>query len=112
MVWYVSSFDDNHNHTLARPDEVPFLWSHRKINEFQKAEIQSLVAQGVRKSAIMQSFIGKSGWYDGVGFVRRDLYNSCAKEKRKLLSQGDGSTVIGIMMTRKKNDPSFFSSTI
>ena len=67
-----------------------------------------MVAQGVRKSVIMDSFIAKSGWYGGVGFVRRDLYNVCAKEKRKLLSQGDGSTVIGLMEARKKNDPSFF----
>ena len=29
-VWYVISFEDKHNHMLAKPDEVPFLWSHRK----------------------------------------------------------------------------------
>jgi hypothetical protein len=32
-VWFVAQFDDKHSHVLATPDEVPFLWSHRKINE-------------------------------------------------------------------------------
>jgi zinc finger SWIM domain-containing protein 3 len=33
-VWWVSSFEDKHNHISAKPDEVPFLWSHRKIKEY------------------------------------------------------------------------------
>ena len=39
QVWCVGKFFDEHNHILARYDEVPFLWSHRKIKDFQKAEI-------------------------------------------------------------------------
>jgi hypothetical protein len=35
-VWYVESFDDKHSHMLARPDEVPFLWSHRKSKSTKK----------------------------------------------------------------------------
>ena len=48
-LWIVQSFNDKHNHVLARPDEVPFLWSHRKINDSQRAEILSLSNMGVRK---------------------------------------------------------------
>lgn len=33
-VWFVAAFFDEHNHDLARPDEVPFLWSHRRIDDF------------------------------------------------------------------------------
>ena len=107
-VWRVSSFQDSHNHKLASPDEVPFLWSHRKIKEFQKAEILSMGAAGVRTHTIMDSFIGKAGWYGDVGFTRRDIYNLCSKEKRKMRSKGDAATAIGIMADRKKRDPSFF----
>jgi hypothetical protein len=30
-VWYVAAFVDDHNHVLARPDEVAFLRSHRRV---------------------------------------------------------------------------------
>ena len=100
-VWYVESFEDKHSHMLAGPDEVPFLWSHRKIKEYQKHEIMSMGAVGIRIHDMMDCFISKHVWYGGVGFTRRDIYNLCAKEKRKLLSKGDAATAIGIMASRK-----------
>ncbi|XP_073356524.1 protein FAR1-RELATED SEQUENCE 5-like isoform X3 [Aegilops tauschii subsp. strangulata] len=100
-VWYVDSFEDKHSHILAGPDEVPFLWSHRKIKEYQRAEILSMAAAGIRIHDMMDSFISKHVWYGGVGFTRREIYNLCAREKRKLLSKGDAATVIGIMVSRK-----------
>nr|XP_051211224.1 protein FAR1-RELATED SEQUENCE 3-like [Lolium perenne] len=42
------------------------------------------------------------------GYVRRDLYNLCSKEKRKLLAKDDAATTIGIMLSRKEKDPSFY----
>nr|XP_045089503.1 protein FAR1-RELATED SEQUENCE 11-like [Aegilops tauschii subsp. strangulata] len=107
-VWYVDSFEDKHSHILAGPDEVPFLWSHRKIKEYQRAKILSMGAAGIRIHDMMDSFISKHVWYGGVGFTRREIYNLCAREKRKLLSKGDAATVIGIMVSRKQRDPSFF----
>ncbi|XP_073362439.1 protein FAR1-RELATED SEQUENCE 11-like [Aegilops tauschii subsp. strangulata] len=100
-VWYVESFEDKHSHMLAGPDEVPFLWSHRKIKEYQKHEIMSMGAAAIRIHDMMDCFISKHVWYDGVGFTRREIYNLCAKEKRKLLSKGDAATAIGIMASRK-----------
>nr|XP_040251963.1 protein FAR1-RELATED SEQUENCE 5-like [Aegilops tauschii subsp. strangulata] len=107
-VWYVDSFEDKHSHILAGPDEVPFLWSHRKIKEYQRAEILSMGAAGIRIHDMMDTFISKHVWYGGVGFTRREIYNLCAREKRKLLSKGDAAIVIGIMVSRKQRDPSFF----
>ena len=107
-VWYVASFEDKHSHMLAGPDEVPFLWSHRKIKEYQKHEIMSMGAAGIRIHDMMDSLISKHVWYGGVGFTRREIYNLCAREKRKLLSKGDAATAIGIMASRKQRDPSFF----
>ena len=46
-VWFVATFLDDHNHDLARPDEVPFLWSHRRTDDFQKAEILALSGKGI-----------------------------------------------------------------
>ena len=70
-----------------------------------------MAAGGIRKHTIMDSFISRYVWYGGVGFTRRDLYNMCCMEKRKLLLKGDATTTIRIMEKRKKKDPSFFSST-
>ena len=53
-IWYVSKFNDKHNHQFALPDEVPFLWSHRKIKDFQKAEILAM-------SAIVYYFLWQLG---------------------------------------------------
>ncbi|KAK1643049.1 hypothetical protein QYE76_060885 [Lolium multiflorum] len=74
----------------------------------KKAEILAMGAAGIRKHTIMDSMISRSGWYGGVGYVRRDLYNLCGKEKRKLLAKGDAATTIGIMLSRKEKDPSFY----
>ncbi|XP_037462060.1 protein FAR1-RELATED SEQUENCE 11-like [Triticum dicoccoides] len=107
-VWYVETFEDKHSHMLAGPDEVPFLWSHRKIKEYQKDEIMSMRAAGIRIHDMMDCFINKHVWYGGVGFTRHEIYNLCAKEKRKLLSKGDAATAIGIMASRKQRDPNLF----
>ena len=109
-IWYVSKFNDKHNHQFALPDEVPFLWSHRKIKDFQKAEILAMSAIGVRKHVIMANFIGRFGGYGKVGFMRKDLYNMCSREKRKLLADGDATTAIAMLEMRKKKYPDFFSS--
>jgi zinc finger SWIM domain-containing protein 3 len=107
-LWVVGRFDDNHNHILAAPDEVPFLRSQRKIKDFQKSQILSMGAIGIRKYIIMRDFISKYGSFDKVGFVSKDVYNFCSREKRKLIEKGDARTALRIMMSRKEKDPDFF----
>lgn len=67
-----------------------------------------MAAAGVRKHMIMSSFIGKYGRYIKVGFTRKDLYNMCCREKRKLLADGNATTAIGMRERRKKKYPDFF----
>lgn len=108
----VQDFRDIHNHVLARPDEVPFLRSHRKINDSQRAEILALGAMGVRKHLMYRRFIAKSGGsYAGVGFTRKDMYNMWSSENMKLLYEGDANTTLKMMAARKKKDSEFFMST-
>ncbi|XP_024310579.1 uncharacterized protein LOC112268744 [Brachypodium distachyon] len=54
-IWYVGKFVDDHSHPLARPDEIPFLRSHRRIKDFQKAEILAMGAADIRKHQIMDT---------------------------------------------------------
>ena len=107
-IWYVSSFNDDHSHVLARPDEVTFLWSHNQIKEYQKAEILTMAGAGIRKHMIYDQLVSRYGSYAKASFGRKKLYNMCYREKMKLLAQGDADTAIGIMMTRKERDPDFF----
>jgi hypothetical protein len=44
QVWQVVKFVYKHSHTIAALDEVPFLWSRRKIKYFQRAEILAYAA--------------------------------------------------------------------
>jgi hypothetical protein len=74
---------------------------------YQRADILSLGAAGMRKYQIMKHFLRRCG-YGGVGFVRQDLYNLCCREKRKLIAKADAATALCIMAARKKNDPEFF----
>ena len=58
-LWSVGRFKDNHNRVLARPDEVPYLRSHRKIKDFEKGEKLASEAAGVKKHVIIDNMISK-----------------------------------------------------
>ncbi|KAM0874840.1 hypothetical protein ACQ4PT_037176 [Festuca glaucescens] len=60
-LWRVAKFVYKHSHKCAEPNESPFLRSHRRIKDFQKAEILALAAAGVRKHVIMDTFLSKGG---------------------------------------------------
>jgi hypothetical protein len=56
----------------------------------------------VRTHMIMTTFMRKYGGFSKVEFTRKDLYNMCCRVKRKLLADGDATTAIGIMESRKE----------
>ena len=66
-IWYVSSFSDDHSHTLARPDEVIYLRSHNQIKEYQKLEILAMAGVGLKKYWIYDNFVSRYGSYSGGG---------------------------------------------
>jgi hypothetical protein len=61
-----------------------------------------MLPHGVRMHMIMTTFMSKYGGFDKVEFTRKDLYNMCCCEKRKLLADGDATTTIGMMESRKE----------
>ena len=99
---------DEHNHRLAMPDEVPFLWSHRKIKDFHRNEIMSMEAAGIRKHVIRDVLQCRYGGYDKVGIVTKDIYNYCSKNKRSRIAEGDARTVLGLLLKRRNTDPDFY----
>ena len=103
----MNNFVDEHNHRLAMPDELPFLWSHRKIKDFHRNEIMSMEAAGIRKHVIRDVLQCRYGGYDKVGIVTKDIYNYCSKNKRSRIAEGDARTVLGLMLKRKNSDQIF-----
>ncbi|KAL6863757.1 hypothetical protein ACP4OV_016660 [Aristida adscensionis] len=106
--WYIDNFIDEHNHCLAAPDETPFLWSHWKMKDFQKTEIMSMEAAGIRKHVIMDVLQCRYGGYDKVGIVRKDIYNYSSRYKRSRIEEGDARTVLSLMQRRQQSEPDFY----
>ncbi|CAN6275242.1 unnamed protein product [Urochloa humidicola] len=105
-VWYVHNFVDEHNHRMATPDEVPFLWSHRKMKDFLKSDIISMEAIGIRTHVIRDVLQCRYG--EKVGCVTKDVYNFSSRHKRSRIMEGDARTVLGLMQRRQREDPDFY----
>ncbi|XP_020080142.1 protein FAR1-RELATED SEQUENCE 5-like [Ananas comosus] len=106
--WFVHNFVDEHNHDFAGPDEVPFLRSHRTINDVQKSDIVSLEIAGLRKHQIMNVLEHHHGGYKNVGFTSKDLYNFSCRNKKSRILEGDAETVLKLMSERQEGDVEFF----
>ncbi|KAM3279050.1 hypothetical protein ACQJBY_046378 [Aegilops geniculata] len=75
--WFFKEFVDQHNHEFTKPDQTPFLWSHRGLNDAQKAHAIEYGIGGLRTHHIMEVMVRHHAGYDKVGCVSRDLYNFC-----------------------------------
>ena len=80
--WFVKEFKDRHNHEFTKPEQTPFLWSHRGLNDAQKADVIEYGIGGLRTHKIMEVMEKQYGHYGKVGFVSRDLYNFIAEYKK------------------------------
>ena len=89
-------------------NEVPFLWSHRKMKDFQKTEIMAMEGVGIRKHVIMDVLQCRYGGYGKVGIIRKDAYNFSSRYKRSRIADGDAMAVLGLMQSRQKDDPDFY----
>lgn len=106
--WYVHNYIDTHNHRMARPNEVAFLFSHRKISHVQKKEILAYQTAGLRKYQIMDVMEQQYGGPYNVGYVTRDLYNYSYLNKKAKIADGDANAVLELMKQKQMEDPDFF----
>lgn len=58
---------------------------YQQISEIDKAQIDDLQLQGIRNYHIMGYMVSKKGWYDGVEFTKKDMYNYFDKKCVQLL---------------------------
>lgn len=107
-IWYVDKYIDTHNHVMARPNEVAFLFSHRQISERQKKEILAYQTAGLRKYQIMDVMEKQYGGPYNVGHVIKDLYNFSFLNKKAKIADGDANAVFRYMKQKQQEDPEFF----
>ncbi|RYR04271.1 hypothetical protein Ahy_B06g083928 [Arachis hypogaea] len=74
-MWYVSRFIEEHNHELLLSKFVEYLRSHRKISDFEKAQLNSMREIGISIPKIYESFATQAGGFNMVSFTKQDMYN-------------------------------------
>ncbi|XP_044400061.1 protein FAR1-RELATED SEQUENCE 5 [Triticum aestivum] len=106
--WFVKDFVDQHNHEFTKPDQTPFLWSHRGLNDPQKADAIEYGIGGLRTHQIMDVMEKQHGGYDKVGCVSRDLYNFIAEYKKQRIEGFDAQYMLNYMAAQEERDSEFF----
>ena len=106
--WFVKDFVDQHNHEFTKPDQTPFLWSHRGLNDPQKADAIEYGIGGLRTHQIMDVMEKQHGGYDKVGCVSRDLYNFVAEYKKQRIEGFNAQYMLNYMAAQEERDSEFF----
>ncbi|KAL7212173.1 hypothetical protein ACSBR2_014946 [Camellia fascicularis] len=106
--YVVTYFVGEHNHPLAAPYCVPFLWSHRFVTSADQAQAKAIRNVGMRTSQIMDFMVHQSGGYEKVGFIHRDLHNQFQVERKVQLTEGDTEGALGYLSAKLDADPLFF----
>ncbi|ESR41773.1 hypothetical protein CICLE_v10013892mg, partial [Citrus x clementina] len=86
-AWISTILTAYHNHNLTLPHHVHYIRAHRKIHEYM---------------------VQCSGGYSEVGYMRRDVENVVASQKRKQLQDFDSESCIAYLNGKKSSDPSFY----
>ncbi|KAB2620597.1 protein FAR1-RELATED SEQUENCE 5-like [Pyrus ussuriensis x Pyrus communis] len=106
--WKVSTFDPEHNHELAMPEERQFLRSNRKISEAHMGAIKTMANAGIRTTNTYSYLAEEVGGSQNVGFTKTDCYNFVSREKRIMLEAGDAQSLINHFKRKQAEDPMFF----
>ncbi|XP_021764699.1 protein FAR1-RELATED SEQUENCE 5-like [Chenopodium quinoa] len=87
--WYVKDFLAEQN----GHDPIPMnQMSHREVTEGDKIRIKALINSGVKPSITMRNLTQSAGGIRELGFLKKDLYNTCEKFKREEIKDGDKET--------------------
>lgn len=80
--WYVTCFDDDHNHKPVDEMYRGMLAAHRKMTDGDILQMNNFRKVGIGAPEIYNSFASQSGGYGRVGFRKKDIYNQIGKQRR------------------------------
>ena len=85
--WYVSLFNNDHNHEVLGSKYVELLRSHKKMFDAEIAHLNNMREIGISIPKIYQSFASQCRGFNLVGFRKRDLYNQVKRQRQ--IEDGD-----------------------
>ncbi|KAJ1390846.1 Zinc finger, PMZ-type [Sesbania bispinosa] len=93
--WYVTWFDDDHNHDLMSDAHCGMLPAHQKMSKGHVMQMNNFLKAGIRPPHILAAFARQAGGYEKVGFRKKHMYNQIGQQRR---NQGDdGKSAIGYL---------------
>ncbi|KAJ1427412.1 FAR1 DNA-binding domain [Sesbania bispinosa] len=84
--WHVKAFSDDHNHELLGQQFVGMLPAHRKMDECDLLQMNSMRDAGIGVTQIYGLGANQSGGYERMAFRKRDMYNEIEKQRRMQVS--------------------------
>ncbi|XP_057431809.1 protein FAR1-RELATED SEQUENCE 5-like [Lotus japonicus] len=104
--WYVTKFDDEHNHELLSERHVGRLALHRRLSDGDVMQLNGMRNAGIGVTEVYNLIASQSGGFDRVPFTKRNLHNQIGKQRRLL--KCDVQTAIKYLKGMQKKDPLMF----
>ncbi|XP_057430837.1 protein FAR1-RELATED SEQUENCE 5-like [Lotus japonicus] len=104
--WYVTKFEDEHNHDLLNERHVGRLALHRRLSEGDVMQLNGMRNAGIGVTGVYNLIASQSGGFDRVPFTKMNLHNQIGKQRRKL--KCDVQTAIEYLKEKRKLDPQMF----
>ncbi|XP_020219700.1 protein FAR1-RELATED SEQUENCE 11-like [Cajanus cajan] len=80
--WKVVSFEASHNHIRSEDKYVSLIPTYHGLSTAEKAQVDSLHAQGKRTCHIMGFMMEQKWGCVGLGFNKKDVYNHISQQRR------------------------------
>ncbi|KAJ1404245.1 Zinc finger, SWIM-type [Sesbania bispinosa] len=107
-LWIVKDFSDEHCHELLPRKYDGMLSSHRKMNETDIMQMNTMRDVGIGVTQIYGLVANQSGGYKNVGYRKSDMYNAIMKERR---SEGsDARAALSYLRALGRNDKDMYWS--
>ncbi|GAU10751.1 hypothetical protein TSUD_425830, partial [Trifolium subterraneum] len=107
--WRVVAFESVHNHELIPRHFVHFIPKYRRLSEADKALVDGLHTCGVRTCHILGFMMAQKGGHEGLGFIKKDLYNYFSNGAKARRENGDAIAALSYFQSKADNEPMFYS---
>lgn len=108
-VWVINKFLDDHNHSLASPNKIHMLRSHRKKLPIQRAFITEMDYVGGKSNEAYDSQTEAAQVAENCGlYSKNQSYHLLHVSRTRDLEKGDTQFLLDFLKAKQTEDPSFF----
>ncbi|KAJ1422690.1 FAR1 DNA-binding domain protein [Sesbania bispinosa] len=101
--WRVKCMEDVHNHKLLFEEYVGMLAAHRKMNESEIMQMNSMREAGIGVTQIYGLTANQYGGYNRVGYRKKDMYNEIVKQRR--IERSDARSALLYLRQLRHSNP-------